>query len=216
LSLKLTVSQYIEYFNRASNIINQNKEYITQLDLKTGDGDHWINLNKGFSELLSKAKQWGDITFSEMMKNTGMILMSKVGGSSGVLYGSAYIEASKLDINDNYIDEIDILNILKIQLEAIMKRGKTKVGDKTMVDSLYQGIIEFEKKLNAKSNLVDAFDALSEGARRGMESTKDMKASKGRASYQNNKGLGELDPGAVTMYYQIDALAKTCKEAYKN
>ena len=82
---------YLRYLTKAAGVIRENKEYITELDSATGDGDHWLNLTIGFEKLLEKSKEWEGATYQELFRNIAMTMMSAMGGSSGVLYGSAYL-----------------------------------------------------------------------------------------------------------------------------
>jgi dihydroxyacetone kinase-like protein len=142
-----------------------------------------------------------------MFKKIGMLVMSTVGGSSGVLYGSAYLAASKV-IGQRESLDIDMLcSVLEAELTAIMSRGNAQRGFKTMIDSLAPAVDALKGALAAGSNDSAALNAMKHAAITGMESTRAMEAVKGRATYQANKGVGHLDPGAVTMCYQLELLA---------
>lgn len=206
MAVKITQKEYLDYIDRFCKKLEESKDYITELDSVTGDGDHWVNMNMGFQKLADNRPQLEDLKLSDMFKRIGMLIMSSVGGSSGVLYGSAYIKASQV-IGDNKFIDINLLfSIFNAKLNAIMERGGAKPGYKTMVDSLYMGVKYFKDALESGKSEEEALEALKNGAIEGMNSTKDMEAVKGRAYYQANKGVGHLDPGAVTMSYQIETL----------
>ena len=95
MGFQLTASDYMEYIERAYQKIHENQDYVTQLDLATGDGDHWSNINMGFEKLVQEANRLKTLSISEELKEIGKIMMSVIGGSSGVLYGSAYLAAAK-------------------------------------------------------------------------------------------------------------------------
>ncbi|MEN1760194.1 dihydroxyacetone kinase subunit DhaL [Anoxynatronum sibiricum] len=204
--LKLTNEQYLLYLVTFMKKLEKEKDYITQLDSVTGDGDHWVNMDMGFRKLIDQKSDLEALTFGEMFKKIGMTIMSTVGGSSGVLYGSGYIRAAQTVGDVQELDATKLADMLQAFLNAIMERGKAKPGDKTMIDTLHGGVESMRQKLAENADDAAVLQALKSGALAGMESTKEMEAAKGRAYYQTNKGVGNLDPGAVTMYYQIEAL----------
>lgn len=206
--MTITTNDYLEYLENVAKKINENKDYITKLDATTGDGDHWVNMNMGFEKILDSKEELKDLNFKELLKKIGVLMMSTVGGSSGALYGSAYINASKKVGDTDVLDENGILAILEAELEAIMKRGKAKPSDKTMIDSLYPAVEKYKEELAKDSTCDVVFQEVMKSSEEGMLETKNMKATKGRASYREDKGVGHLDPGAVTMYYQIEELMK--------
>jgi dihydroxyacetone kinase-like protein len=135
-----------------------------------------------------------------------MKIMSSVGGSSGVLYGSAYIGAAKTCKNIDALDRTSLCDALDAMVNAMMKRGDSKPGQKTMIDAIYPAVEAYKKAL--ENNLPDAelLSDVKQAAVKGAELTENMEAIRGRACYQANKGVGRLDPGAVTMSYQIETL----------
>lgn len=201
--MNITTKDYIKYLEKAANKINENKDYITELDATTGDGDHWVNMNMGFTKILDSRAELENLKINELFKKIGMIMMSTIGGSSGALYGSAYINASKKIGDVDSLNKENILIFLEAQLEAIMERGKVQYGSKTMIDSLHPAVETYKEELKKGSENNILFSEVKKASENGMNATKDMKATKGRASYREDKGIGHLDPGAVTMYYQI-------------
>lgn len=212
MGFKITTEDYIEYIKNAYEIIYVNGEYVTDLDLATGDGDHWSNLNMGFKKLVEVSDMWKNLSISELFKEIGKTMMSVIGGSSGVLYGSAYLAASKAALGKEYLDRETLLVCLSVMLDAIMARGQAKPGFKTMVDSLYPAIEEYKICIGEGADDISLCERVSHAAESGAESTKNMEAVKGRATYQANKGIGHLDPGAVTMSYQIISLMDMVKQ----
>lgn len=205
--MKINTIDYLKYIENVYEKLQNNREYVTNLDLATGDGDHWNNMNIGFGDLLKNAEKYKDLPMDQLFKNIGMTMMSKIGGSSGVLYGGAYLAAAKALKGKEEFALEDIYLALKTMVEDMKKRGKTEVGSKTMIDALNPAVEELEKHLNSKEeDLVKIFENVKNAAINGAESTKDMPAIRGRASYQKDKGIGHLDPGAVTMAYQIELL----------
>jgi dihydroxyacetone kinase-like protein len=200
-------ADYLRYLADAHRELSANGDYITSLDAKNGDGDHWVNLNLGFQKILAASEELGTLSLPAMLKKTGMIMMSAVGGSSGVLYGSAYLAAAKATEGKEFIDGRALLAILEAQAKAIGERGQAEPGFKTMLDSLHGAVVAYREALGKGDGDKEALLALKAGAAAGAEATRGMEAVKGRASYQTNKGVGDLDPGAVTMAMQLGCLA---------
>lgn len=206
--MSLRTNDVVNILVEIAGKIAENKDYITELDAVLGDGDHWANMNKGYQGLLGKEEQLRQMKLSDLFKNVGMTLMSTIGGSAGVLYGDAFIKAHMKLIDVDEIDAEKGCEVLDTALQAIMDRGKAAPGDKTMIDTLHGAVCAYKEALEAGVDSAECMKRMQEGARQGMESTKDMEAHKGRATYQQNKGVGHLDPGAVTMYYQLEILAR--------
>ncbi len=204
---KMGAQGYVEYLEEANRLICENREYVTRLDAETGDGDHWANMQMGFGRLLEKKERLAAMNLEALFRECGTTMMSGVGGSAGVLYGSAYLALAKAFAGKEWMDEKDLPLYLKSQLEAIMARGKTEPGEKTMLDPLSEARLAVERAQKAGLAGEELLQALKEGAKAGMLATADMPARKGRACYRPDKGVGHLDPGAVTMEYQLRAFA---------
>ena len=211
MGFALTAKDYTEYLKLAYEKIRVSGDYITELDAATGDGDHWTNLNMGFEKLAASAPELENMSLPEQFKKIGMIMMSAIGGSSGVLYGSAYMEAAKIlkDIfkDKKTIENTDLCKLLEAMLTGIMKRGDGKPGMKTMIDALFPAVECYKRCIADKTDERTTLEKVKQAALEGAESTREMEAVRGRACYQANKGVGHLDPGAVTMSYQIEVLA---------
>ena len=207
VKIYLGSKDYVEYLSKVAAVIKNHKDYITKLDAETGDGDHWVNLNMGFDKLLEQKEALKEMSLAALFKKIAITLMSTIGGSSGVLYGSAYLKASKVVDGENKINVLLLKDILTAQLEGIMERGNAKPGFKTMIDTLYRALEYMTEAFNNNASDEEIVLAMKKGATYGMNETAQMEAVKGRACYQSDKGVGKLDPGAVTMYYQLDALA---------
>ncbi len=203
----ITRDDILEVLKKIATKIEENREYITDLDSATGDGDHWANMNMGFKKIVDEIDNLKVLEIPELIKKVGMLLMSTIGGSSGVLYGTAFIRASQVIAGKSELDKNDISRMMEAGLEGIMTRGKAKPGDKTMIDTLFPASNAFKAAIESDLNLHEAANVSKEAGYNGMLSTKDMSATKGRAFYQANKGLGHIDPGAVTLYYMIEVFS---------
>ena len=206
MSFTMTSKDYVAYINIAAKKIHDNGEYISKLDASTGDGDHWANINMGFENLVAAGPEMETMPMCDVFKKIGMLMMSKIGGSSGVLYGGAYMAAGKAIAGKETIDSKDLCLALDTMVNDMMTRGKAQPGYKTMIDSLYPAVQAYKACLERGDSHADTMAAVKKAAIDGAEETKKMEAVKGRASYQANKGVGHLDPGAVTMSYQLECL----------
>ena len=200
---RLTVEGYANYLQNVIGKISAEKEYITGLDSVLGDGDHWANLMVGFNRMLEQIDELKKCDFETLFKQIGKIFLNSSGGSSGILYCSAYLSAAPYLKGKSEISVSDLAEILRLEQKGIEARGGAKPGDKTMLDTLAAAAAAAGGDGGSEDDLLRRISA---GAYEGMNSTKDMEARKGRACYRKDKGVGHIDPGAVTMYYQIEYL----------
>lgn len=202
----IDTNDFIAYFQMTREVIAGQKDYVTELDSTTGDGDHWVNVNMGFEKITALSDELKDMNLSDMFKKVGMTMYSAVGGSSGALYGSGYLAASRACAGKDVLDIHTLYEMYEAMLQEIMKRGKTEPGQKTMIDALHQALVSYKEALDKGMSEQEVIEKFIEGAKAGAESTKDMEATKGRASYRTDKGVGHLDPGAVTMAMQLECM----------
>jgi len=179
---------------KAADEIIANKDYLTDLDRSIGDADHGNNMAKGFN-FTKEALEDDFDDYKTLFNKVATILLSKVGGASGPLYGSFFMKfaASLKDIDDFNRDQLN--KAFKAGVDGVKQRGKAEVGDKTMVDVL-------EPVSNAL-NEDKSFDEIIQIAEESMEKTKDIKAKKGRASYVGDRSIGHIDPGAASSYILV-------------
>lgn len=206
MGIKLTSKDYMDYILLITKKIESEGEYITGLDAATGDGDHWTNINSGFQKLVAVYDELSALPISDMLKKIGINLMSAVGGSSGVLYGSAYIAAAKVMESKECLQLDDIADLLEAMLKAIMERGNARPGHKTMVDALHPAVNALKNAISNGKSEKESLEEMKTAALTGAAATRDMQSIRGRASYRSDKGVGHLDPGAVTMSYQLECL----------
>lgn len=206
MAFEMTAADYAEYIKKAYALIHENGDYVTELDLATGDGDHWSNINMGFEKLVENSEKLAGMSVSDELKEIGKIMMAVIGGSSGVLYGSAYLAAAKSVKSKEILGKQELCDVLEAMLNAIVSRGQAQEGFKTMIDSLAPAVKEYKKCLEEDADDKTLCKRVKKAAVDGAENTKNMEAVRGRATYQANKGVGHLDPGAVTMSYQISVL----------
>ncbi len=185
-----------------SDVIIENKDYLTELDSAIGDGDHGINMARGFKKLKDKINTDNYEQRSELFKATAMTLISNVGGASGPLYGTAFLNISSV-ISEEKLDIDDLIEIAEEAIAGIQKRGKAEAGEKTMLDTIIPAAKSLEQSKINNDNLVTALKKCLKAAEEGMKSTIEMQASKGRASYLGKRSIGHQDPGATSSYLII-------------
>lgn len=185
-----TVLQWMSLFNQK---IQQNKDYLSELDTVIGDGDHGGNMARGMAAVMAELDGKTFDSASAIFKIVAMQLISKVGGASGPLYGSAFMGMSKsFQVKD------ELLPALKAGLEMIQKRGKAVAGEKTMADVWLAVIEDLEQQQLSQTSIDEA-----------VLRTKEMLATKGRASYLGERSVGHIDPGS----YSSGLLFKAMLEA---
>lgn len=188
--MELTKELLAEWISRFYEKIQNNKGYLSDLDAAIGDGDHGNNMARGMQAVTESLEKNETADTTQSLKLIAMALISKVGGASGPLYGTAFLEMVKAS-NDTK----DLGELLQKALSGIEKRGGAQPNDKTMVDVW--------NKVVSKADDSSLTNADIEAA---VESTKDMVAKKGRASYLGERSVGHLDPGAVSSGYLFEAL----------
>lgn len=204
--MKLNVTDTIQWFTKANQKMQENKEYLTLLDKKIGDGDHGVNMARGFQEVASKLPTEDYASVSAVLKDVAMTLMSKVGGAAGPLYGTIFLKMSMAVKGTETMDYTMFTNGLEEGLAGVKQRGKAEAGEKTLVD-VWEPVKDFFKQ-----GTEFQADELVKTAEDAMESTKEMQASKGRAAYFKEKSIGHIDPGATSSYYIFAALAEVIRE----
>ena len=198
-------SRAYECLSRIGGIILENKDFLTELDREIGDADHGVNMARGFQAVMDKVPQ--DVEdVGAVLKKAGMTLLSTVGGASGPLYGTAYMEAGKVVAGKTELTAADWQAVLEAAVAGIEKRGKAVRGEKTMLDALLPALDSLREKLAAGEDLNAALSAACEAARAGVEFTKTIRATKGRASYLGDRSIGHQDPGATSATLTLEAV----------
>ncbi len=190
--------------------IEENKNWLSEIDGAIGDGDHGVNMAKGFG----MAKSGIDSVPNELGKllgHVGITLVTHIGGAMGPIYGTFFMRMAKAVEGRNRLEKEDILKMLAESLEGVMQRGGAEVGDKTMVDTLDAAKKGYEKAIQDGKGMADAIDVMIESARQGMESTRDFVAKKGRSSRLGERSRGTIDAGAASCYIILKAIGESLK-----
>ena len=179
--------KWMQLFNEK---IQNQKDYLSDLDTPIGDGDHGANMARGMAVAVESLAAKDFTSAAEVFQAVSMQLISKVGGASGPLYGSAFMGMAKAEK-----DSKDVSEVIQAGLDMIQKRGKAVPGEKTMVDG-WSGI-----PVSLQSG-----DLTREKIGSLVEATKDLKATKGRASYVGERSIGHIDPGSASSGLLFEAL----------
>lgn len=188
--------------------IEAEKEYLTELDNEIGDGDHGINLARGFEAVEKKLPSLAGGDIDALLKGVGMQLVSTVGGASGPLYGTAFMKAGMACKGLTEIDGPAFVKAMEAAVDGIKMRGKATEGEKTMLDALCPALKVMQDDVAAGKSLKEALQDAAQAAEKGVEYTKTIIATKGRASYLGERSLGHQDPGATSSLYLLQVLAE--------
>ncbi|HEM2813164.1 dihydroxyacetone kinase subunit DhaL [Streptococcus suis] len=178
---------WMETFNKK---IQEHKDYLSELDSPIGDGDHGGNMARGMAAVMQELSEKDYETADQVFKVVAMQLLSKVGGASGPLYGSAFMGITKASQAD-----ADLADTLQAGLDMIQKRGKAELGEKTMVD-VWIPVISSLRKSQLTTEIIH----------KAVQGTKNIAATKGRASYVGERSIGHIDPGSFSSGLLFEAM----------
>ncbi|WP_125709262.1 dihydroxyacetone kinase subunit DhaL [Lacticaseibacillus porcinae] len=176
-----------------ATLIDTNKAHLSDLDTPIGDADHGNNMARGMQALTEALAAKPDLDLAGVFKTSAMALISKVGGASGPLYGTAFLEMAKAAKNS-----ADLPTLLDAALAGVIKRGGAQVGDKTMVDA-WTPLVKAVHDGTLSQAVIDE----------AVATTEPLVAKKGRAAYLGERGIGHRDPGAESTGYLFAALLQT-------
>ena len=208
--MRISTNDFKKILTSISDTIDKNVNYLTELDAKIGDGDHGVNMNKGFKKIKEKINESAIEDIGSMLITSGKVLLNEIGGAMGPLYGGGFIKAGMALKGKIDLDKNDIYTLFMSILESVISLGGAKVGDKTMVDTLSPFIGKYKKAIE-KNNLLVSFEKALIKARKGMKSTKDMISRIGRSSRLLERSKGHLDVGAVSSYLILDSFYNSLK-----
>jgi dihydroxyacetone kinase-like protein len=194
------------WITSAAEVIEANRDHLTQLDAAIGDADHGINLARGFTAVLAALDAKPTPTPGAVLTLTGATLISKVGGASGPLYGMAFRRAGQALGNAEEVELPALVQALEAALAGVQQLGAAREGDKTMVDALAPASRAFAKAVAEGAAQADALAAAAAAAAEGAAATVSMQARKGRASYLGPRSVGHEDPGAASTVLILTAL----------
>jgi dihydroxyacetone kinase-like protein len=200
------VSDWIRAF---AAVIAENKDYLTELDSAIGDADHGINMNRGMQAVLGKIDAGSQDDIGALLKTVGMTLVSTVGGASGPLYGTLFLQLGSSAAGKSELSGDDWAAALAAGVAGVQRRGKAELGDKTMIDALEPAVEAVRSALSGGATLDDALRRSAHAAQEGMIATIPLVARKGRASYLGERSANHQDPGATSSWLLLQTAADT-------
>ena len=210
--MPLTPAKFPEFITAISASIDENADTVTELDQAIGDGDHVFNLQRGIEALQKHSAEIAGLDWAAAWQKIGMTVMAAVGGASGSLYATLFINLHK-NSKDKAADLSGFAEAFQAAVEAVKQRGKADVGEKTMLDVLVPVANALKQDAAEGKALTDILEHICAIAEAGVESTRDMLATKGRASFLGERSKGHIDAGAKTAQLMISAIADVIKNA---
>ena len=187
-------------------VIDNNAPEIEKLDQEIGDGDHIFNIQRGIKLVIELEPIIKHLSMSKALNQIAMKILSGIGGSSGALFGTLFMTMAKVSNIDDGIDYKKAINMFVDGVEAVKQRGKADVGEKTMMDVLIPVANCLKEGVEKDIDLKDLMRKTIETAEKGMLSTKNLLATKGRASFLGERAKGHIDPGARSSQLAIEAI----------
>jgi phosphoenolpyruvate---glycerone phosphotransferase subunit DhaL len=200
------VERWIRAF---ADTVAANKDHLTELDSAIGDADHGINMNRGMTAVIQKLDTGSADELSAMFKAVGMTLVSTVGGASGPLYGTLFLQFGTSVNGKDALELTDWAEMVGAGVEGVAMRGKAERGDKTMLDALLPARDALAGAAIDGASFPEALDAAASAAEEGMKATIPLVARKGRASYLGERSAGHQDPGATSSWLLMRTAAET-------
>jgi len=203
----ITCQDILNWLTACAKTLDENREYLIELDAAIGDADHGANMDRGFKAVLQKLPGINDQDFGAIFKTVGMTLVSTVGGAAGPLYGTFFLQAGTKLAGKTEMTLTDWVAALEAGIGGVQMRGKAEPGDKTMLDAMLPALEALKQKSLQRAAWQDALSTCAEAARQGMEATIPLTARKGRASYLGERSAGHQDPGATSSFLILQAAA---------
>ncbi len=208
----VTKEQIVRWLELTTEVLTENKDYLTQLDADIGDADHGTNMDRGFRKVAEKLPTVADKDIGNILKTVGMTLISSVGGASGPLYGTFFQRGGMAaDAKEELSDE-DLVVMLQGAVDGVQARGRAQPGDKTMMDALLPAMAALKASVADGKGSLGAMEDAVAAAEQGMKDTIPLQARKGRASYLGERSIGHQDPGATSSHLILNALLTALKE----
>ena len=205
----VTRDQIVQWLEKTAAVLIENKEYLTELDAAIGDADHGINMDRGFRKVMEKLPSVADKDIGNILKTTGMTLISSVGGAAGPLYGTFYLRSGMAVAAREELGGEDLVKMLQAGVDGIVQRGRAVREDKTMFDTWAPALEALKAALDESDDLVAAMRSAVDAGEQGMKDTIPLQARKGRASYLGERSIGHQDPGATSSYLILNALLES-------
>ena len=210
---RISYDDVVAWVRLLAERLHAEKEYLTELDSAIGDADHGINMDRGFTAVMAKLPTLPAGDVGALLKGVGMTLVSTVGGASGPLYGTFFLQLGGGTAGKADIELGDFATAMEAGIAGIQRLGKAEPGDKTMLDALLPARDALRGGLDRGDAPADALAAAVAAAEQGMLATIPLVARKGRASYLGERSAGHQDPGATSSHLLLKAAADTWFQA---
>lgn len=204
----VSLERLIAWLSRFTQLVTENRGYLTELDSAIGDADHGSNMARGMTAVMEKIAAAPSTAIDELFKQVGMTLVSSVGGASGPLYGTFFLRFGTTAGAVTELDGAALAAALRAGLGGIVARGKAELGDKTMFDAMSPAIDAFDSEVASGAEVAASAAVAFAAAEQGRDATKPLVARKGRASYLGDRSAGHLDPGATSTALLFQALSE--------
>ncbi len=205
----VTKEQIVQWLQAVAVVLEQNKDYLTELDAAIGDADYGSNMSRGFQKVVSQLPGVEDKDIGSILKTVSMTLISSLGGASGPLYGTLFLRASTVVTGKQELSSEDMAALLQAAVDGVIQRGKAALGDKTMLDALIPAKDAYVQAVANGASMEEALQQAVAAAQQGMKNTISLVAKKGRASYLGDRSIGHQDPGATSVYLILKTLLET-------
>ena len=205
----MSTSFLINQAKEIQSVIDAHASEIEKLDQEIGDGDHIFNVQRGIKLVIELEPTIKDLPMSKALNQIAMKVLSGIGGSSGALFGTLFMTMAKGEGIDEGVDYKKAFKIFIDGVEAVKQRGKADVGEKTMMDVLIPVANCLQKGMEGNQDLNSVLQEAVEQAEKGMLSTKDLLATKGRASFLGERAKGHIDPGARSSQLMIKTVCES-------
>jgi dihydroxyacetone kinase-like protein len=184
-----------------------NEKYFGDLDAVVGDGDFGYSLARGFEKVLLDWDSIEDTSISTFLKKVSLIITGRIGGTSGPIWGTAFLRAALVANDKQEIGGTDAIAMLRAAIEGIKKRGQADLGDKTLLDAFAPAVDQLEQALDTSPDVLMALEQAAVVARERAEATRELLAKRGRAAYSGERSVGTLDAGAVAVEVMFEQVS---------
>jgi dihydroxyacetone kinase-like protein len=204
--MMITLRQLIDWLKKLDAVYTEQKDFLSKLDSDIGDGDHGVNMARGFNAVVSAIDSSPPADIGAAFKTVSMTLIKTVGGASGPLYGTFFLRAAAGFAGRQEIDLDTWASALEKGVQGIEQLGKAQKGDKTMLDTWLPALTALKE--NGGNGIKAALKAAADAAEEGMKATIPLQAKKGRASYLGERSIGHQDPGATSAFLLLQSAAE--------
>jgi dihydroxyacetone kinase-like protein len=209
--MKFSAEDLKTFLKNVVNVIEENKDYLSELDRKLGDGDHGVTMSIGWQAINEKlnGELQSEQDCGKICTTTARTFLSAVGSSVGPLYATGFLRGAKVLQGKSELTDEDLKDFWIAFIEGIKERGKAEVGDKTMIDTLQPALESLKRNFNQTHDFRKVFLQTVSDGKKGMESTKNLVSKKGRSSRLGERSVGYQDPGATSAFLILSMFLTT-------